>query len=281
MKKTHNKEFFYKYVTADVAKDILTSLRVKCSSPLLFNDPFDSQIEIKHDASSSEEIIRRTTGTICRLMKPLLKDGSIEEAHKAVLNEILPDTEFVKEHDISVTRFYQVINQIVMGFAKADRVFCVSEEKDNLLMWAQYADEHRGAVIKLKCVPEKDTALCVAKPVIYSDRIPQLKIEDLLNSEQQISEYVLNEILLTKSLDWAYEREWRVILTENDPTKDFDLRVIFEEELEAIYLGCRMSHNNKQEIMSIVRTYRKATSIYESLKDNNNFKLLFKELGDK
>ena len=45
------------------------------------------------------------------------------------------------------------------------RVFCVTEKHDDILMWSHYSDSHRGIVIKFRCLPEDDTALCAAKPI--------------------------------------------------------------------------------------------------------------------
>lgn len=278
MIKTHDKIYFYKYVTADVAKKIFNSLQVKCSSPLLFNDPFDSQIEIQHDVKSSEELIKRTTGKICELMKPFLKDGNVKQAHELTFNEIMADSTFVNDRQGAFKRFYLEINEKVLKFAKEDRIFCVSETKDNLLMWAHYTNEYQGAVIQFKCIPEKDTALCAAKPVIYSDKVPLLTIEDFFKGEQAIKEYILNETLLTKSRSWEHEREWRIILKRQNANEDYDLRGIFEEELGAVYLGCRMLQKDKKEILDTLKNKRKNTKIFESYKDKQEFKLDFKEL---
>ncbi len=35
-------------------------------------------------------------------------------------------------------------------------IFCITEEYDNLLMWAHYAENHKGGVIKLLPVKEID-----------------------------------------------------------------------------------------------------------------------------
>ncbi len=42
----------YKYVSADGARQILREGKIRCSSPVLFNDPFDGQIEAAHDFSN-------------------------------------------------------------------------------------------------------------------------------------------------------------------------------------------------------------------------------------
>ena len=53
------------------------------------------------------------------------------------------------------------------------RVFCVSEIHNDLLMWAHYADCHRGAVVEFRCIPSgAGSALCAARPVQYQASIP-------------------------------------------------------------------------------------------------------------
>jgi len=279
MIKRHNRGSFYKYVSADVAKKILNYLQVKCSSPLLFGDPFDSQIEIQHNVTSNEDLIKKTTGKICESIKPFLKDGNVKQAHELVFEEIMNESQFVADRKSAFDRVYSDVNEKIIEFAKEDRIFCISEKKDNLLMWAHYANEHQGAVIQFRCILEKDTALCAAKPVIYADKMPLLTIEDFfIKGEQAIKEYIVNKVLLTKSRDWEYESEWRVILMKQDKDKDYDLRGILEDELEAVYLGCRMSKEDKKEIVGITKTKRKMTKIFESFKDRQKFKLRFKEL---
>lgn len=283
-RKTHDRDYFYKYVTADVAKIILDTLQVKCSSPLLFNDPFDSQIEIQHDVKDSEDFINRSTNAIHKLLQPFFKNRDPDKADNMVFNEIKQDSNFVLERKKAFDRFYPEINKMCLEFAKEDRIFCVSEEKDNLLMWAHYSDEHKGAVIKFRCTQEKDTGLytglCAAKPVIYSATVPLLTIEDFFSKGERaaIKEYLLNGILLTKSTDWAYEKEWREILSKQQNGQDYDLRGVFEDELDSIYFGCRMEKKEKEEIMDIVKHKRKNMKVFQSQKNVKEFKLDFERL---
>jgi len=279
MIKTHDKNYFYKYVTADVAKIILNSLEVKCSSPLIFNDPFDSQIEIQHDINSKEELMDQMIGNICEKFKPMLLNKNPEEAKHLVLKEILQDNEYVDNNHTKFNEFYTEINEKMIEVLEGERLFCVSLVNDNLLMWSHYANDHQGAVIKLKCVPEKLSALCAAKPVIYTDKIPLLTTAHLIDGTEKILKYILDEVLLTKSLDWKYEQEWRVSLLCQNKSENFDLRSIFEEELDSIYLGCRMNPQDKDEIISIIKNKRKNVKTFEAEKDKNNFKLNFKKLS--
>lgn len=49
MPRTHERDSFYKYMTVGTAKAVLTNTSLRYSSPLLFNDPFDHQIDFNFD----------------------------------------------------------------------------------------------------------------------------------------------------------------------------------------------------------------------------------------
>lgn len=53
-KMIHDKEYFYKYLTAETALKILQNRTLKYSSPVTFNDPFDSQTRMDFDFEMSE-----------------------------------------------------------------------------------------------------------------------------------------------------------------------------------------------------------------------------------
>ncbi|MBF0594596.1 MAG: DUF2971 domain-containing protein [Candidatus Omnitrophica bacterium] len=275
MNKFHDKDSFYKYVSANTAKQVLRTLKVRCSSPSVYNDPFDSQISIAHDLNGggAEELIRRLTGHICSYMKPLIQGGDVEGAHNIVLTEIMKDEAFVADRLKAFESFYRDINEKILEFAREDRVFCVSEINDNLLMWSHYANDHKGVVIKLRCVPEKNSALCAAKPVKYSSVMPVLRLEDLFLPEETLIRKILNDFLLTKSIDWQYEQEWRVILSSQEAGKEYDLRGIFPEELAAIYFGCRVSNQDKSEILEVIRSAYKDVKVFQMEKDSKEFRL--------
>lgn len=63
----HDKKFFYKYVTAEVAATTLRNRSLKYSSPVLFNDPFDNQTRIDYGFTLSE-LQERFVGELYRLM---------------------------------------------------------------------------------------------------------------------------------------------------------------------------------------------------------------------
>ncbi len=186
--KTHDRDFFYKYRSAKSAIDIISKLQICCSSPLLFNDPFDTLIElrpgfdpaqthrlfwerfqqIKH-AKISYECPRTTTlGWLINYFKDHPEDVGPEipfESISSIFDDI--NTKAIAEKILSES------NAIWMDFLQNDRIFCMSETYEEILMWSHYADHHRGAVIEFMCLPELDRPFNVADKVRYTILIPK------------------------------------------------------------------------------------------------------------
>src|SRR2546427_1031319 len=173
MPKTHDREFFCKYVTSRTACRILSNFEVRWSSPLLFNDPFDTQFdfnfgfepdeirepfleEIKAMVFSQEELKCEDTVPLC-LMITLLRQVRHKLTPTDFADEMGPAIEKGVSGMIASLKKY---SDEWHEFLRNIRVFCVSEPHDDLLMWAHYANSHTGAVLKLKCISELDTALC-------------------------------------------------------------------------------------------------------------------------
>jgi hypothetical protein len=96
------------------------------------------------------------------------------------------------------------------------KLLCFSEVFDNILMWAHYSRAHTGAVLRFSCIEELDSAWGAARPVTYQTQMPCLLDErqtiELFTGQRDINEVDLFESsVLTKAIDWAYEKEWRII----------------------------------------------------------------------
>ena len=269
--KTHDRDFFCKYVTSNVAKKILRELEVRYSSPLLFNDPFDTQTglkfgfeleefqvpfvtEIEQLVFGEQEFDCDSTHPMCGVIKvlrvlrhKLKRDDFLAELGKAAEEGIRTSLEYMEQ-----------VNREWIDFLRHVRLFCVVEEPNNLLMWAHYADSHKGAVLKFKCIPELDTALCAARAISYQRDIPVIANLDewIDHSTGQVRMDFSNtfyQLAFTKSDHWAYEKEWRCythrISTEGEL---LTMSGIYPEEIDSIFLGCRISETDRDEILSLL-----------------------------
>ena len=116
-------------------------------------------------------------------------------------------------------------------------VICFSENKENLLMWAHYASEHKGLAIGIVSIPDSGSifqnlfradALLnssfgeeyspfdgIPKPVSYRKglRYRNDKFDyDYSNISVEGADRILYEVFMQKSDEWIYEQEHRVVL---------------------------------------------------------------------
>ena len=95
----------------------------------------------------------------------------------------------------------------------------VSKTAQNPTMWTHYADRHKGIVIGIdfdNIFSGANKAISIRMdPVVYSDKRPIVDVlKDPLDTDWLEKESKI--ILMTKSLDWQYERELRNIFLDDD-----------------------------------------------------------------
>ncbi|OGE83038.1 MAG: hypothetical protein A2Y39_07050 [Candidatus Delongbacteria bacterium GWF2_40_14] len=142
-------------------------------------------------------------------------------------------------------------------------IISFSESKDNLLMWAHYAKEHKGLVAgfifpprewkyskffeHLFLLPTPPSTGCddknnffngEIKPVIYRKQ-QRYKIDgfdfDYSNISDEGADRILFEIFLQKSEEWIYEKEHRIVLRLEQADKVYvnDIKKIKNKKLLA------------------------------------------------
>lgn len=77
----------------------------------------------------------------------------------------------------------------------------LSTAKDDMQMWAYYADGHRGICIGFEA-SHVDSIFNEAKPVVYQHEFSSV----IDNSQKEIE-----KVILTKCESWSHEKEWRII----------------------------------------------------------------------
>lgn len=159
-------------------------------------------------------------------------------------------------------------------------VTCFSETYDNNLMWAHYADQNRGICVEYdmdKCNNSTDISYLktMLLPVIYQKERPNIPI-DILKTDKEFKynicegKYTLVDkirYLLTKGIDWKYEREWRMILSvSNGRIQKFPL-------ISKIYLGVNIAKDNEKRIQLLGDD--KGVPIIKLAPSINEYKLVF------
>ena len=183
-------------------------------------------------------------------------------------------------------------------------ISCLSETKNNILMFAHYSNSFKGICIEYDLSllsNEMSYILNYFFPVIYAKKPSDLKNKNILNNgiKRTLGAYEKDKISLVKLDDiisyfihkadlWAYEREWRFIVPLDQYKFVFNInnnkqKVILLNNFDcisSIYLGlnCKNTEfiNSIREIVerhNIERVDGKKIKVYETKLNDYEYKL--------
>lgn len=222
------------------AKEVFEDNRVFFSSPDCFNDPFDSVIRWVGEGSKTE-------------WKRFFREWSLRYRPDQKRTEHL---RYEKEFFRLSTYRQELVKKLEAGIMAKRRqfgVFCVTRKKDNILMWAHYADNHRGFCLEFQT---GNSFFARAKEVHYGDELPQANV---LAPWDNLIEHAANALLI-KAKDWEYEEEWRIIDLDNGP----GVQKYPPESISGVILGSRISARDRQQIKEWCKNREPQPTLYEA-----------------
>jgi len=294
----HDRRFFYKYVSAQVAKIVLATRTLRWSSPLLFNDPFDVTQELRLNFDEAE-----LNAAIAMELAALIEEAdpsfSARDPRLKVLLRVLNSQRdsSVRRRVVASLRSKPIPTTVGQIEAFADlrqmwrdlvprfRVLCLSELKDVTSMWQHYADSYRGAVLEFEAVDQLDSAFLVARPVTYQDSPPAIASKEvwarcLLGRGQTSYEDLFTDLQYIKTTAWAYEREWRIVTMARPEESGLFYDFPFQpRELTGVYFGASCGKEKEAEILSLLTHGLEHVSAYRAHVDGTEAKFRFDEIG--
>lgn len=150
------------------------------------------------------------------------------------------------------------------------RVFCLSSEPDDELMWAHYTSKHQGICLEFDT---KNELFSFALKVTYHEDYPVL---DLTSTavEQTLAPF------LTKSQAWEYESEYRIVAREDkiDPPSSFPVTKnnflkIPDGALTSIIVGCMVEDSTISEIKNVIEQSTQPIELKYARQVRDQFKL--------
>jgi Protein of unknown function (DUF2971) len=162
--------------------------------------------------------------------------------------------------------------QLIKESFNTDGIFCSTVESNNLLMWAHYADQHRGAVMEFTPSVQKDSMFLASKKVHYTTIRPLLYnapmdmvVQGIAMPLEKSVERIMDNLVYTKGLEWKYEQEYRLYVPRIIPDeKKYATLQFYPEELTSIIYGCRMSEENKIKITSLAEDINSVVNLFEA-----------------
>lgn len=198
--------------------------QINLSSPATFNDPFDSPIIALLDNKDEISLLLKTAYLSC-----------VKIACFAC-NVMQP--------------FYKETNGKYEGIVrdKQKRENNVPEYK-NELMWAHYADYHKGICIKYhfknsltNLHSSPDTPVRYFKDVVYREDLSVLNLNNSIT---------INDAFFAKSKVWEYENELRLLQCDLNAKSDYDT-IDAPSSIEAVYFGVKCPQREIETIRNIL-----------------------------
>lgn len=218
-------------------------------SPEQFNDPFDC-LPI-FDMAYTEAQLRALAQRVITQNRPGICQAELESEIERFLSAASGFDPSAASGHMRQAHIDQV--KSVLG------VYCVADKSDNLLMWSHYANSHRG--ICLGFDPER-FPFDVAQKVEYKKAR-----ERILPSDDNNAKVV--KALLSKSSDWGYEGEWRII----DPYNGIGVKNIHPRALISIVFGARISDKDRQTVEAWARTRTYQPRLLQAHISTENFEV--------
>jgi hypothetical protein len=233
---------------------ILTDNEIYLASPDQFNDPFENSYPFKYkeEQFTPDNIFLKLSDT-GRKQWPYITDKELhkrcyERQHSGAFDNGHYWKELYEE--------FREENNKIFG------IYCLTSKRDNLLMWSHYTNSHYGFCVGLDKFVLYDVVQGSLGPAIYDSKFPELDIFEK-------SAGVLTRLLSTKSKEWAYEDEYRLIKVSGArKICGFPNKAILE-----IILGHKMPEKDKDEIMEIANTKFPHAQIFQSQISLGEFKL--------
>jgi Protein of unknown function (DUF2971) len=236
----------YKYLDCNGIK-VLENGTLRGSVPTKLNDPFEFMAGLlpltEQEILSSIETEEVLIDEFWNRKRDKSESKQKFRAHMRQHPEII--LQHLQQHP---NIQYEVFEEVCKG--RDDyRLLCFSLRNDGILMWAHYADHHKGFVLGFDKAPlDAGYSPDQRFPVEYRSARPCIgNILDLLRpgeSEQ------LKMAVRTKSLEWAYEEEYRLLgVKRNEDDND----MLFEPlMLRQVIFGSRCLPKLEERIREIL-----------------------------
>jgi len=288
IKRPYTPPKLYKYFSCpETSLKVIESELLLLKSPNTYNDPFECYEYIDDETVIKEAIRLEMNEFINQLIEDkiftakqgefLLKSqdplGFIISSIKSKIPIATIEKKFTELNESVKKSFEHKIDT----FQSMTKMSCFSEKNDNLLMWGHYSKNHEGVCI------EFDTADWKENRIIEQLLFPVLYTETLFNATQHIINSYRGEFAnnrynriswISKSIDWQYEKEWRIIMVNDVYQNGYMLPV---KNISAVYLGAKIAESLKYKL--IQGCSKKKIPVYSGSISRKQYRIEFEQLN--
>ena len=249
----------YKFFPPDMMRwESVKNNKFWYSPPSNFNDPFDSDFPVNQDLFFNSMVRQNTAGKGIR-------------AGSAAWKEMQAETPKITKQ----------VREALDKIRQSTAITCFSENDESLLVWSYYGSNHKGISVAYELEKINSELDEYPIPVVYSnDRVCLTSID--LNDVETSSLSFLAGSLTSKSPEWSYETEWRIILDGSACGESWDASkgggLLPAVKPAAITFGCALDESS--EFGKAVAEYCQENSVnlYRMEKHATEYKLIRKPI---
>jgi len=268
---------------------------LRWSSPLLFNDPFDVPRELVSGVTPAQ-MMEATGKWIAHLVQfppsdtspflPKLKlilDVVKKGVSPDVMVKMLAAMQDVSSLPLPTDESINAIRSMWHQWLPDLRILTLTENPAHAAMWCHYADKYKGAVLEFRCNENTDSPWFQARRVEYPEERPAVYTAEgwveMVSLQPKFAVAKILEVAThTKSRDWSYEKEWRVVSfkrpLETGQYSDYPFHC---EDLIGVYLGPLIDTEDRRTLIGCAARYPSVKVFATSLTMSRVFS--FDEVG--
>jgi len=203
----------YRFEPADCSRiESLRDGRLFIADPARFNDPLDLQLDVRYVAGRTGF----TDDQLRTAAAALFGSVEIDHVHWLFSSEMLEDVRRWIKGGMSddPDHIAASLKRHIGTFG----VQCFSNSYEIPLSWSHYASGHQGFCIEYdlhKMTLASENPQLAMYDVTYSNELPQVCVSEILFTPHQ----AISRLLATKTIDWAYEQEFRLVHFEQKGCK--------------------------------------------------------------
>lgn len=270
-------------MSASTAKVVLHSRSLRWSSPLLFNDPFDVPKEILFGITDQQIVDAYSRHIIKLLRQPPTDTSELSPKLKVIIDRvklgidpqlfakieatILEDATLATPNSGPMREFRAMWRSTVADM----RILCLTESPSHIAMWYHYADKYAGIVLEFRCREQSDSPWFLARRVTYPEGKPAIYtaegLAELLSLSVGVSvKRLLDVSAYSKSQDWSYENEWRILSFKRPTELGYYMDYPFSaEDLSTIYFGPLVQGETRAELLGLLKRFPNAKALSVSI----------------
>lgn len=279
----HEKKL-YKFRSIDLKQpdrvgDIFRRGSLYCPSPAELNDPWECRPEFVLDSTLCDEDRRAFVESLKQQLAQEFPEDFRAKLAEEIPEDLMQTPElFLDDRYYDSERIRHYLKRVSTRWLQktADfRICSFAATYEHPLLWAHYADAHRGICIEFDASSIDDFGF--ALPIIYSATYPTFNVFKG-SALQAIA------LLTTKAAFWEYEKEYRLVGRE--PYNSWEGAKVHlktfsfpKERITGVILGCQIDSERRDLVKDWIGSLSHKVRVLQSTVSETKYELGFTEVG--